>query len=315
MKDKLINFGEVLENEDLKNHTTYKIGGITKFMLKPSNIDNFINAIKYLNEENIPYFILGNGSNLIISNNNYNGVIIKLNLLNNYQIDEENNILNTETGVYLPLLAGKLANLGYSGFEWAGGLPGTIGGSIYGNAEAYKVPISKNLIDVTIFKNNKIIVLKKEDISFNYRTSEFKENKNSIILSAKFKLEKKDSNNIIEIMKNRLNRRLESQPLDYPSAGSVFRNPYIADVKNQVEKYNIPVNESGFISAGYLIEQCSLKGKTIGGAKISEKHANFIININDATSDDIIKLMNLAKENVKEKFEIDLISEQEIINF
>lgn len=307
-------YGLVYENEDLKKHTTYKLDIKCKYLVMPDNIDNLIELVKLLNKENIKYFIIGNGSNLIFANNYFDGVIIKLELLKNYNIDEKNLILNTECGAYLPMLSSKLINGGYSGFEWCGGLPGEVGASIYNNAEAYKVPISSNLIDVTIFKNNKIITLKKEDITFGYRTSSFKENKDSIILSARFKLERKDIDSMKELVKDRLKRRLDTQPLEYPSAGSTFRNPHINDYKEIFEKYNLPVNNDGFVPAGYIIESLGLKGKTVGGAMVSEKHANFIINYNNATGDDILKLIELIKHKVKETYEIDLILEQEIVN-
>lgn len=314
MIEELKKYGDLLENENLSNHTTYKLGGKTRYLFRPNSIDNLVEAIKYLEKENINYFILGNGSNLIIVNDYFDGVVIKLDLLKNYKIDEENLILDVEAGAYMPLLANKLAKEGYSTLSWAGGLPGSIGGSIYGNAEAYKKSISDSLIDVTVFKDNEIKVLKKEDIKFSYRSSQFKEGDNSIILSARIKLEKKDKEEIQEKMKKRNQKRLSTQPLEYPSAGSTFRNPHISDYKDIFEKYSLPVNENGFVSSGYLIEQCGLKGTQIGGAQISEKHANFIINKDNATSEDVINLIKLAKDKVKEKYEINLVLEQEVID-
>ena len=307
-------YGLVYENANLKNYTTFKIESRCKYLVMPTRIDNLIKLIKYLEKEKIKYFIIGNGSNLIFKNDYFDGVIIRLELLKNYEIDEKELIINCETGVYLPLLSSKLINKGYSGFEWCGGLPGEVGASIYNNAEAYKVPISSNLIDVTVLKNNEIIILKKEDIKFNYRTSSFKENKDSIILSARFKLEKKEIDSMKKIVKDRLKRRVDTQPLEYPSAGSTFRNPHINDYKDIFKKYNLPINNDGFVPSGYIIESLGLKGKKIGGAMISEKHANFIINYNNAKSNDVIKLINFIKKKVKEKYEIDLILEQEIID-
>lgn len=314
MKEKLREFGELLIDESLSKYTTYKIGGTTKYLLRPTSIDNLVSALKYLESEKVSYFILGNGSNLIIKDDYYDGVVIKVDLLKKFKIDEENLVLDAEAGVFLPLISNKLAKMGYSAFEWAGGLPGTVGGSIYGNAEAYKVPISDVLLDVTVFQNGEIKVYKKEDIKFEYRKSQFKKMKDVVILSARFKLEKKDEKELDEIMKKRAKKRLDTQPLEFPSAGSVFRNPHIDKYEKEAKKYNIPVNENGFISSGYLIEHCGLKGKRIGGAMVSEKHANFILNVDNATSDDVINLMNLIKQTVKEKYEIELKSEQQIID-
>ena len=307
-------YGEVLENVSLKDYTTYKVGGTCKYLVKVKSINDLIELIRYLKRENIKYLIMGNGSNLIISDNYFDGVVIKLNLLNDYEIDEENLILKVSTGVYLPTISSILINKGYSLFEWAGGLPGQIGASIYNNAGAYNSTISDNLIDVTIYKDDKIITIKKEDIKLGYRTSEFKEDKDSIILSARFKLIKSDIDEMKDLVKDRLRRRLDTQPLEYPSAGSIFRNPHISDYEDIFKKYDLPVNQNGYVPAGYLIEHCDLKGKTIGGAKVSEKHANFIINYDNASFEDIVTLINLVKEKVKEKYEIDLILEQEIIN-
>lgn len=313
MINELNKFGLVYENANMKNYTTYKLESICKYLVMPDSIDNLVKLIKYLKKEKIKYFIMGNGSNIIFKNNFFDGVIVKLELLKNYKIDEKKLILDCETGVYLPLISSKLINSGYSGFEWCGGLPGEVGASIYNNAGAYKKEISSNLIDVTILKNNKVITVKKDDIDFKYRTSSFKENKDSIILSARFKLEKKDIDEMKELVKDRLKRRVDTQPLEYPSAGSTFRNPHEKDYKDIFEKYNLPINADGFVPAGYIIESIGLKGKKIGGAMVSEKHANFIINYNKATSSDVIKLINFVKEKVKDKYEIDLVLEQEII--
>jgi UDP-N-acetylmuramate dehydrogenase len=313
MKEVLEKYGKLELDEALSKHTTYKIGGIAKYFLHPTSVDNFVEALKYLSKENISYFVIGNGSNLIIKDDYYDGVVIKCDLLKNFTIDEKNLILDAEAGVFLPALACKLVKMGYSGFEWAGGLPGTIGGSIYGNAESYKVSISDFLIDIKVFQNGEVKVLKKEDIKFEYRKSEFRKMKDTIILSARFKLEKKDKEELLELLQKRNKKRLAAQPLEFPSAGSVFRNPHIRDYGDVAEKYNLPVTDNGFISAGYLIESCGLKGKRIGGAMISEKHANFIINVDNAKAKDVIALMNLIKEKVEEKYGIKLKSEQLII--
>lgn len=307
-------YGLVYENENLKNHNTYKIECICRYLVMPTSTDNLIDLIKYLKKENIKYFIIGNGSNLIFKNNYFDGVVIKLELLKNFEIDDKKSILNAEAGVYLPLLSSKLINNGYSGFEWCGGLPGEVGASIYNNAGAYKSSISDNLIDVKVLKGNRVKTIKKEKIKFDYRTSTFKEKKDSIILSARFKLEKKDIDKMKALVKDRLNRRVDTQPLEYPSAGSTFRNPHEKDYKDIFVKYNLPVNSDGFVPSGYLIESLGLKGKKIGGAMVSEKHANFIINYKKATGKDIIKLIDLIKKEVKDKYEIDLILEQEIID-
>ena len=191
-------------------------------------------------------------------------------------------------------LSNELSNIGYTGYEWACGIPGTIGGCVYNNAGAYKMSMSDLLISVTVLKGDEIIELSCDECNFGYRTSLFKERGEYIILSCKLKLLKGNLNEIKLLINDRSKRRIETQPLDYPSCGSVFRNP-------------------DSVPAGKLIEEVGLKGYSIGDAKVSEKHANFIINTGNATSDDIIKLINYIKKKVKEETNIELTLEQEII--
>ncbi len=191
-------------------------------------------------------------------------------------------------------LANELSSKGYTGIEWATGIPGTIGGAIYGNAGAYKSSMSEILVDVTLLDNENIITLKNEKLEFNYRDSLLKHRKNLIVLSCNMKLEKGNIDEIKKTIEERTLKRIETQPLEYPNCGSVFRNP------------------EG-MAAGKLIDDSGLKGYTEGGAKISEKHANFIINYDNATSEDIIKLIELIKDKIKKNYNIDLVLEQEII--
>ena len=191
-------------------------------------------------------------------------------------------------------LALEISKLGYKGLEWASGIPGTIGGCIYNNAGCYGSEISDNLISVTILNDNRVYDLTKDELHFSYRNSLLKGSNKFIILKAKFQLEKGDSKELLELIKERTIKRKESQPLEYPSCGSVFRNP----------EGNI---------AGKLIDESNLKGKTVGGATISEKHANFIINKDNATPKDIISLIDIVKKTIKKNYNIDLVLEQEII--
>ena len=193
-------------------------------------------------------------------------------------------------------LAKEVIKLGLSGLEWANGIPGTIGGAVYMNAGAYKQDMSFVLEKITALDENmNIVTLNKDELDFSYRHSRLME-ENLICLSATLKLEKKDISLIEEVVNKRKEKRMETQPLEYPSAGSVFRNPF-----------------NDF--AGRLVEECNLKGKQIGGAMISLKHANFIINKDNATGKDVLDLINLAKKEVKEKFNIELKQEQELFNF
>lgn len=290
-------YGDVQEHASLKNLNTYHIGGTVRYLLSPNSISDLQNTLKELKKNNIKYFILGNGSNIILNSKEYDGAAIRLNKLTGIEVHDENELVYAEAGAMLPKLCTETVNKSLTGLEFAAGIPGTIGGSIYGNAGAYNACILDYVSSVTVLDENfDLKILEHEDITYSYRTSIFKETKKYIILAAKFYLKLGDRENSLRMMEERRNRRLQSQPLEYPSAGSVFRNP-----------------EGDF--AGRLIEACNLKGYRIGGAEVSKKHANFIINVNNATSEDVYKLINYVHNTVKEKTEVDLIIEQEFIDW
>ena len=299
--DRIIEFikvneiGDYKENISIKNLTTYKVGGLVRLVVFPKNADTLIRILMYLKENNISFKIFGNGSNILASDKDYDGVIIKLNNFHDYEIDEHD-ILTVDAGYNLLSLANSVSRLGYSGLEFATGIPGTIGGSIYMNAGAYLKSMSDIVIDIDVLDENlNIITIPNQDLEFGYRKS-LLNNKKYICLKARLQLEKKDPEEIQKLISDRKERRLATQPLEYPSAGSVFRNP-LGDY------------------AGRLIEECDLKGFEIGGASISSKHANFIINRNNAQANDIKKLIDKAKYDVKTKFGIDLSLEQEFFNW
>ncbi len=294
MIDKLKEYGSFIENYNLKESNTYKINTSCKYLVLPNNIEDLTKLMKYIKDNNLKYYVLGNASNVILPDDMFEGIIIKLDKLNKMSINE--NILTIEGGVLINTISNYLFNHNFIGFEWATGIPGTLGGSIIGNAGAYKECIFDELINVTILDEfNNVITLNKDEIEYNYRTTSLK-GRNIIILESNFNIKKGDIEESKALVIDRKRRRFENQPLEYPSAGSVFRNP-----------------EGDY--AGRLIEECGLKGYILGGAKISEKHANFIINCDFAKSSDIIELINLIKTNVKEKFNIDLILEQIIVKW
>ena len=297
MIDKLRELAEVEEHATLKHLNTYHIGGTTKLLISPNSITDLINVIKILKEENIKYYILGNGSNVILNDREYDGAVIRLNKLCGIEIHPELQMAYAEAGAMLPKLVTDSVNKSLTGLEFAAGIPGTVGGSIYGNAGAYNACILDYVKSVTVLDENlEIKTIEHEDIEYSYRTSMFKEQKKYIILGAKFFLKEGEKQNSLDIIEDRRNRRIASQPLEYPSAGSVFRNP-----------------EGDF--AGRLIESCNLKGYKIGGAEVSEKHANFIINKGTATSQDVYKLINYVHNVVLEKTNVDLLIEQEFIDW
>ena len=287
---KKLKVGKLEVNVDLKNYCTYKVGGIGKLLVIPDNEKSLLKLIEYIKKNKIKYKILGNGSNLIFGD--FDGVLIKLDKFNNLEIKDTT--VKVGAGYSLMKLAMKVSKMGLSGLEFATGIPGTVGGAVYMNAGAYKTDMGYIVSEVKVIdKDLNIKTLYNRELKYHYRDSLF-QHEDYIILEAKIVLRRGNKDEIMEIIENRKQRRLMTQPLEYPSAGSVFRNP-----------------ENDF--AGRLIEDLGYKGKTIGGAKVSMKHANFIINFNNAKSDDVVKLIEDIKKDVKEKYDVDLICEQEIV--
>lgn len=276
----IIEESKIKTNEDMSKHTSFKAGGKAKFYIKAKTVEDVINTVKISKENNIPIVVLGNGSNILFKDKEFNGIVLKIEL-DTLKIEE--NIITAEAGVKNAILGRKALDNNLQGFEFAAGIPGTIGGAIRMNAGAYGGEIKDIVQDVEYldYEDLKIKKITNKECNFEYRHSVFCENKN-IILSATFKLE----NGIKEEIANRMNEfaksRKEKQPLEYPSAGSTFKRG------------------TDFITAK-LIDECGLKGYQIGGAQVSEKHAGFIINKENATAKDIIDLVEYVKKTVKEK--------------
>lgn len=290
-----LNLEKIEKDISLSTLTTYKTGGIAKLVVYPNNINNLKQMLKLIHKYNIKYFILGKGSNTLFSDKEFNGVIIKLDKLNNFKIKQTE--IYVESGMILSELVQASVKNELTGLEFAIGIPGTIGGAIYMNAGAYGNNMS-NIVKSVIVLNEKFQIkeIPLEKLKFDYRYSIFQANKNLICVAANIKLEHGNHDEIASKIKENLLKRKNSQPLEYPSAGSVFRNP-----------------EGNY--AGKIIEELGLKGKKIGGAEISTKHANFIINKNNASSSDILNLIKLVQKEVKDKYKIDLKLEQQLVNW
>lgn len=271
----------------IKDFTTYKLSGKMGNVYFPKSIDE----LKKLFSSNLNYKILGNGSNLIISES-YDGEFIKLSEFNDICFD--GNTVKVGCGYSLSKLSMECAKRGLSGLEFACGIPGSVGGAIYMNAGAYGNNISDVLKCVTILDDDfNIRILSSSELDFGYRNSIFKSN-NFIIIDGTFILKNKESDLILKDITDIMSARKSKQPLEYPSAGSVFRNP---------EGY----------SAGRLVQKSGLQGEHVGDAYVSEKHANFIVNKGNASADDVIKLIDIVQKKVKKDSGIDLVLEQEII--
>jgi UDP-N-acetylmuramate dehydrogenase len=292
---KKMNLGKMIVDASLKDYTTYKIGGIARLIIYPKNIECLTILIKKLKANNIKFMVLGNGSNVLFSDEVYEGVIIKLDEFN--QIEFQGSKVIAGSGASLMKVAYQSIRRGLTGLEFATGIPGSIGGAIYMNAGAYKSDMGYVVSKIKVLTPKMtIITMVNRELDFHYRTSFLKNHKDYICLEATINLQKGDKEAIEQVVLDRKKRRLESQPLEYPSAGSVFRNP-----KDMF--------------AGKLIEDLGYKGLVKGGAKVSEKHANFIINFDHAKATDVKELIDFLKQVVKEKYNVDLLVEQEFINW
>lgn len=287
--------GKVKENVSLSNYTTYKVGGTAKVLVYPKNIEKLILLLKELKSSNVKHKVLGFGSNLIFSDDVYDGVIIKLDSFDDLKIDDT--VITVGAGYSLVKLSYACLKEGLTGLEFASGIPGTIGGAVFMNAGAYKSDMASVVSEVKVLTPNlEIKTLYNQDLDYKYRSSYLKHNPDYISLEVKIVLRHGDKKEIKDLMERRRQKRLMMQPLEYPSAGSVFRNP-----------------DNDF--AGRLIEECNLKGYSIGGAKVSEKHANFIINYNKAKASDVKDLIYYVHDKVKEETGVDLKIEQEFVNW
>ena len=282
-------------NEPMSKYTSFKIGGSAECMVKIKTLEQLKSILKYTNENNINLTIIGNGSNILVSDDGIKGIVVKIEI-DNLEIDiqDKKAIITVGSGVKLGLLAQKCLKQEITGFEFASGIPGTIGGAIRMNAGAHGSEMKDIVKTVTyIDRNGEIHKIENNQAEFEYRKSLFSHN-DYIIVEIEIELEKGNANEIKEKMTEYANFRKEKQPIEYPSAGSTFKRG------------------TDFITAK-LIDECGLKGYQIGGAQISEKHAGFIINKNNATAKDVIKLMEYTKEQVYKKFGKTIEAEIEIL--
>ncbi|MFH1656248.1 MAG: UDP-N-acetylmuramate dehydrogenase [Candidatus Nealsonbacteria bacterium] len=307
----------VRENVSLAEYTTFKIGGKARYFYIAENKQDLIRVIKIIKRFKIPFFILSGGSNILFSDKGFNGIVIKFQACH-YKLQGNN--IYVESGLMLDKLSKIVKNEMLTGLEWGAGIPGTIGGAIYGNAQAFGSRISDSIKEVEALNTETLEIQKilKKDCLFSLKNGIFKENKNLIILSAIFEFKKADEIEIEKKIEEFLNYRKTRHPLKYPSAGSVFINPEIkiSSLKLLKEFPEIEeLNKKGIIHSGWLIEKCGLKGKQIGKAKFSDGHANFIVNLGGAKSKDVLALIKLAKQKIKEKFGIELKEEIQIVNY
>lgn len=296
LANKLIamNIGAVKENEPLANHTTIKIGGPADILVEPSSAENLKKTMEVILESGVKWTAIGRGSNLLVSDKGIEGVVIKLGTGLDH-VATEGTTVTADGGVSLVSLAMSISRQGLSGMEFAGGIPGSVGGAVYMNAGAHGSDIS-NILEkaLILFEDGKIEWLSKDEMKFSYRTSVLQKERPGIVIQAVFKLREGEKEKIVAEIQRNKDYRKETQPWNYPCAGSIFRNP--------LPDY-----------AGNLVEKAGLKGHSIGGAKISEMHGNFIVNAGKATAEDVLALIQHVRDTVFASYGVRMETEVEII--
>ena len=291
--EKIVSKDKIYINEPMSKYTSFKIGGPAEYLIKIQTAEQLKAILQLSKYKNIPLTIIGNGSNILVSDDGIKGIVIKIEI-NTFEFDLQTFKLKVGSGVKLGFIAQKCLQREIQGFEFASGIPGTVGGAIKMNAGAHGKEMKDVVKTITYMdREGNIYKIQNEEAEFEYRHSLFS-NKDYIILEVEIQLEKGNKEEIQNKMTEYATYRKEKQPIEYPSAGSTFKRG------------------SDFITAK-LIDDCGLKGYQIGGAQISEKHAGFIINKENATAEDVIKLMEYTKEQVYNKFGKVIESEIEIL--
>ncbi len=283
----------ILIDEPMKNHTSFKIGGPADFLVLPEKMEEITETVKMLKRKSIPYMIIGNASNLLVRDKGIRGVVIKLGESYNH-VTIEGTRVTAESGVLLSRLAKQIAKASLKGFEFASGIPGSLGGAVFMNAGAYGGEMKDVVTSVKALNDQgEVITLNNQELQMGYRSSILQE-KHYAVLEVVMKLEVGESEEIYEKIRELDQQRTTKQPIHLPSAGSVFKRP------------------EGYF-AGKLIQDSGMKGFCIGGAEISTLHCGFIVNQGGATAQDVIDLVEEVQKNVKEKFGVDLERELRII--
>ncbi|MFA5318103.1 MAG: UDP-N-acetylmuramate dehydrogenase [Patescibacteria group bacterium] len=316
LKEKL---GENLqENEEMKQYSTFKLGGPAKYFFIAKNKRDIVKAVKVAKELSLDFFILGGGSNILVSDSGYSGLVIKI---ENREIKINGETIKADSGTTLEKVTSLAAQNALSTMEWASGIPGTVGGAVRGNAGAYGADTSNNILEVEVYdiEKDRVVIMENSECGFEYRESIFKKDKNLIILGAVFQLQKGDKEEIKSKILENAKARICSQP-KFPSVGCNFKNIIITPEIKKKLKEIIPEIESkikgGKMGAALLIDQADLKGHKIGGVKVSDEHANFIVKFQeDGTAQNVFDLINYVKNKIKERYGIELEEEVQCVGF
>jgi len=282
----IVNEKQIYVDEPLSKHTTFRVGGAADYFVLPEKTEEVRELVALCRKVHMPYYILGNGSNLLVSDKGYRGLIIQI-YKNMSEIQATEEMIRAQAGALLSRVGNVALEEGLTGFEFAAGIPGTVGGAVVMNAGAYGGEMKDILYRVTVLTpEGKIKTLKKEELELGYRTSVIAK-KNYIVLEAEYRLQKGDKADIRSRMNELKEKRTSKQPLEYPSAGSTFKRP------------------EGYF-AGKLIQDAGLRGFQVGGAQVSEKHCGFVINKDNATAADITELIKQVSEKVMQEFGVQL---------
>lgn len=310
----------VQENVPLAPYTTYKLGGPARYFFVAKNNEDSKKAATAAAALNLPIFILGGGSNILVSDNGFSGMVIKM---ANKELTIADNKIKAEAGALLGQVVSLALKNSLSGLEWAAGIPGTVGGAVRGNAGAFGQSISDNILKVQALKISntqaETINMTKEECKFTYRESIFKRGDNLIVLGVELELKAGDQATVKQRMLDCVQRRSCSHP-KYPSAGCSFKNIIVTDeIREKIRKIN-PAGEEkikgGKIGAGWFIDQAGLKGYKIGGVQVSDEHANFVVKVDDtARAEHAVMLISYVKQQVRDKFGVQLQEEVQYIGF
>ncbi|MFA6383429.1 MAG: UDP-N-acetylmuramate dehydrogenase [Parcubacteria group bacterium] len=308
----------IQKNIPLANFTTFRIGGPAKFFVEVKSEEELIEALEYAKKNNLEFFILGGGSNLLVSDDGFSGLVIKL---HNTSCELQDDIIRAGAGVSIAKLIKESVEKGLVGLEWAGGLPGSLGGAIRGNAGTFGLSMKDIVESVRAYdlENQKNEEFSNAECEFAYRESIFKKKSNFIILSAVLKFRAGNK----EVLQKKVQESITWRKGVFPetlSPGSFFK--HTAPTEHNLKKLKelprfseLKLHEKNTIPTGFVIEECGLKGKKIGGAMVSEKHANFIVNTGGATAQDVIMLSSFIKQQVRDKFGIELQEEVQYVGF
>ncbi len=307
---------EFLRNIKLRDYSNFWIGGPADYFVLARSIEDLVEALEFGRKNRFDIYILGSGTNILWSDVGFRGLVLKPGLK---AIKFEGRTLRAGVGVSMAELVSVAVSRGLSGLEWAGGLPGSLGGAIFGNAGAFGGEIKDLIIEVISLDRDSLKILKRrgEDCAFSYRSSIFKLNAGKeIILEATLKLTPGDKRYLYETAEARMNYRKERHPLEYPNIGSIFKNVPVSQIypdNSVLKKAPIKVDPFPVVPTAYLIAEGGLKGIASGGAMISPKHPNFIVNVLHASASDVLSLISLVKNEIKSRFSIELEEEIRII--